>query len=168
MHRMTTTTRAGMARMVKMYDGRVARRVGMCAVEGGWAGEDAGGHKGTRGRGSKIGLPISNDDSDNDIRLDIDCPPTDTSNDTKTRPIWAPMALPLPLPSESNIGPYHLPPVPNTPFICVSPIFDIGDHEYQAHFPSRQWPRWWASRLCMLRIRGFTHPSPNIFKTTPL
>ncbi len=27
---------------------------------------------------------------------------------------------------------------------------------------------WWASRLCTLRIRGFTHPSPNTFEMTPL
>ncbi len=30
------------------------------------------------------------------------------------------------------------------------------------------WQRWWASRLCTLRIRRFIYSSPNTFESTPL
>ncbi|KAK0446612.1 hypothetical protein EV421DRAFT_1733894 [Armillaria borealis] len=61
-----------------------------------------GGHKGTKGRGSKIGLLVSNDSSDDDIHLDINYPPMDALNETKTMPTQAQTALPLPPPPDSN------------------------------------------------------------------
>ncbi|SJL11787.1 uncharacterized protein ARMOST_15196 [Armillaria ostoyae] len=58
----------------------------------------------------------------------------DASNETKMTPSRAPMASPLPPPPNSNIGPYLLPPFPSAPFLRASPIFDIGDHDYQLVF----------------------------------
>ncbi len=58
--------------------------------------------------------------------------------------------------------------------IPMSRAFIQAMHDFSSSFffaicsPLRPSLCWWASRLCTLRIRGFTHSSPNTFEAMPL
>ncbi len=84
--------------------------------------------------GVRIGAPMSNGCSNTNATLDVNYPPMDASNETKMVVTRAPTMLLLPPLPNFNIGLYCLPQAPNSPNLHASPIFDMGDHDYQANF----------------------------------
>ncbi|PBK71108.1 hypothetical protein ARMSODRAFT_1002971 [Armillaria solidipes] len=96
----TATTMTGMAGSVQgRWRGRAKGRAGLRDKEiaTGMRSEE-GGYE--REGGVKVRPPTSNDGSDDDVRLDVDYPPMDTSNETNT--------------------------MPTTPLLRASPIVDMG------------------------------------------
>ncbi len=142
---MTMTTTGVVGLVQEWWRGMAEGRAGL------WDKENAAGMHGEergyeREGGMKVGPPTSNGHSNSRVPLGVNYPPMDTSNDTETTAIWPLTPLPLPPPPDTNIGPYRLPQAQWTPLLHVSPIVDMGDHGYQAHFSPQHCqhhPRWW-------------------------